>query len=247
LKPSEKEAGKIAGLRRVQSSTWMAAIESKTGKSGKDLELWLSLKAVGYEEAWKKYRNFARSPSDDFVDDLDLVAPGTAAVYHNGPAGLPLWDLLKIQYTPSHEKDGKKVPATTKIQEAFSKRVLSKLLGDLGLYKSGRTFTEKCIALFEALKLDGFKGSWTGGEQSLEILVQNPKRNEIALSCAKNNLDGRMMVAIIATWVVSLVTTDEIGQEYAFYMMSGILGEPLKNRFGSEISEFIQKLYDEHS
>lgn len=242
MKPTEKVEGKLAGLKRVQSSTWMAAVAEQAGKSGSDLEIWLGLQGLGYAEMWKKYRLYLRSPSRQFVQDLDKVLPGTARIYLGGPGGLPLWDLIDVDYTPAGlGKAGEPVQAKLVVNEMLCKRIFS----GAPAYRSGLTLEEKWHNLFDWLVKHHYKQSWTGTHSDLEKLVQDPTCNDIALSNQRNNMNAKVMVIVIALALLSLVNEEPKVWDYASYFMEGILGQPMETRFGLEVSKHLTKLFRE--
>jgi hypothetical protein len=230
---------KLVGLDAVRVGEWFKAVMATSGApSVPKLNAVLALKGVDCTvDRWKGYSALRRLPDVAFTREIDQVLPGTAAVFKDGPAGLPLWDLLDV-YTPATERNGKVVPAKTEIPKLLCNRIFS----GLPRYQSGLSLQDKWGRVFESL-LAHYGPHWTGAHTNLENLVQDPSRNDIRLSNALSNIDARLMVVIMAVALLSLDSSDKEMWDYAQYFMDGILGMPLENRFGKQISDFVSKLF----
>ncbi|MER3448171.1 MAG: hypothetical protein C4291_15730 [Candidatus Dadabacteria bacterium] len=79
----------------------------------------LALKGVDCTvDRWKGYSALRRLPDNAFTRKIDKVLPGTATVFKDGPAGLPLGALLDV-YTPATDKNGKEVPFLFVVVDIF--------------------------------------------------------------------------------------------------------------------------------
>lgn len=234
-----KEDDKLVGLDAVRVGEWFKAVMvASCAPSVPKLNALLALKGVDCTvDRWKGYSALRRLPDKAFTRKIDKVLPGTATVFKDGPAGLPLWALLDV-YTPATDKNGKEVPAKFGIPKLLCNRIFS----GVPRYQSGLSLRDKWGKVFESL-LDHYGPHWTGAHTNLENLVHDPSRNDIRLSNALSNIDARLMVVIMAVALLSLDSSDKKMWDYAQYFMDGILGMPLENRFGKEIADFASELF----
>jgi hypothetical protein len=225
-----KAGDKLAGLDRARCSVWFNAVKEKIGaQSITDISAYFELKGIDSTmDRWKSYSSLRRRPDQDFVRVVDRVVPGTRLVFKDGPAGLPLWDLLDVSY--SEDK--------LEVNDLLCKRIFSRIAD----YQSGLSLRDKWDKVFQAL-IKHYGNSWTGSHAWLEKLVQDPTRNDIALSNERNNITATLMVIIMSLALLSLRGSESEMWDYSSYFMGGILGQPIENRFGKEVSDFITDLF----
>lgn len=228
MKTSKKVGGKLVGLDRLRNRLWLNAVLAASGqKSIEKLVEWLSLKRLNSDEnKWYRYSAYDVKPGMDFVDAVNKVLPGTERIFRTGSAKLPLFTVLDRH-------------------EGGCKRVLSSMLGDANLYRSGRTLAEKCQILLQYIAVRDFGKAWCCPHYDFDVLIANKRTNAIAKSGRAKNLEPRTMLAIVAMWNVADLNDDLVAEEYTRYLMKGILGKPLESSFGKDVAAYVAEMFDE--
>ena len=88
-----KASSQVTVLERLRGRTWVEHCMQVAGCNQAGLAKKVS--AVPDKDLWSKYKNGNAKPPDPTVTAVDLSLPGTAAIWRNGPLGLPLWDVLE--------------------------------------------------------------------------------------------------------------------------------------------------------
>jgi hypothetical protein len=228
VKTSSKVNGKLVGVKKLKVDTWFNAVMQKSQqKAIEPLVNFLSKHGLNSDrDKWDRYKKSEGVPLANFVLDVDKVLPGTASILMAGVDKLPLWKVL--------EKE-----------ESVCKRTVSSLLADAKLYQSGKSVTEKCHTLLQYMVEYQFEEAWCGSPVDLDQLVASPTKNAIAKSCKIKNLDSRTMLAIVALWILAQSGEEQKAINYTDYFLLGILEQPLTERFGKSIADFIREMYQE--
>lgn len=212
----------------MKVDTWFAAVMQASQQTKiEPLVEFLSINGLNTNrDKWDRCKNSEAVPLASFVWEVDKVLPGTASILMAGVDKLPLWKVLDKE-------------------ESVCKRTVSSLLADARLYQSGRTVAQKCHLLLEYMIEFQFGEAWSCSHQDLDKLVASPTRNAIAKSCEAKNLDSRTMLAIVALWILAQSGEDKKAINYTDYFLLGILEQPLTERFGEPIANFIREMYHE--
>ena len=226
VKTSSKVGGKLVGVKRLKVDTWFAAVMQASQQTKiEPLVEFLSINGLNTNrDKWDRCKNSEAVPLASFVWEVDKVLPGTASILMAGVDKLPLWKVL--------DKD-----------ESVCKRTVSSLLADARLYQSGKNVAQKCHSLLEYMVEFQFGETWSCSHRDLDKLVASPTKNEIAKSCKAKNLDSRTMLAIVALWILAQSGEDQKAINYTDYFLLGILEQPLTERFGKPIADFIREMY----
>ncbi|WP_423680992.1 hypothetical protein [Undibacterium sp. WLHG33] len=228
VKTSSKVGGKLVGVKRLKVDTWFAAVMQASQQTKiEPLVEFLSINGLNTNrDKWDRCKNSEAVPLASFVLEVDKVLPGTASILMAGVDKLPLWKVL--------DKD-----------ESVCKRTVSSLLADARLYQSGKSVAQKCHSLLEYMVEFQFGDTWSCSHRDLDKLVASPTQNEIAKSCKAKNLDRRTMLAIVALWILAQSGRDQKAINYTDYFLLGILEQPLTERFGKPIADFVLDMYRE--
>jgi len=228
VKTSSKVNGKLVGVKKLKVDTWFNAVMQKSQqKAIEPLVNFLSKHGLNSDrDKWDRYKKSEGVPLASFVLEVDEVLPGTASILMAGVDNLPLWKVLDKE-------------------ESVCKRTVSSLLADARLYQSGKSVAQKCHSLLEYMAEFQFGEAWSCSHRDLDKLVASPTKNEIAKSCKAKNLDSRTMLAIVALWILAQSGEDQKAINYTDYFLLGILEQPLTERFGKPIADFILEMYQE--
>lgn len=228
VKTSSKVGGKLVGVKRLKVDTWFAAVMQASQQTKiEPLVEFLSINGLNTNrDKWDRCKNSEAVPLASFVLEVDKVLPGTASILMAGVDKLPLWKVL--------DKD-----------ESVCKRTVSSLLADARLYQSGKSVAQKCHSLLEYMVEFQFGDTWSCSHRDLDKLVASPTQNEIAKNCKAKNLDRRTMLAIVALWILAQSGRDQKAINYTDYFLLGILEQPLTERFGKPIADFVLDMYRE--
>ncbi|MBC3937081.1 hypothetical protein H8K47_17125 [Undibacterium sp. CY7W] len=233
MKTSKKINGKLVGLSKLRVQLWLAAVLE--GSRQANIEQMLNCLSRQKSECdpadfdpnkWYRYSAFSSSPLPELISKIDKMVPGTARIYRSGFERLPLFLVL-----------GK--------DESACKRTVSSLLADAKLYQSGKSVTEKSHTLLQYMVGYQFGEAWRESHADLDQLIANPKNNAIAKSCKAKNLSSRTMLAIVALWILAQTSDDPKATDYTDYFLLGILGQPLSDKFGKLVADFILEMYEE--
>jgi len=228
VKTSSKVGGKLVGVKRLKVDTWFAAVMQASQQTKiEPLVEFLSINGLNTNrDKWDRCKNSEAVPLVSFVLEVDKVLPGTASILLAGVDNLPMWKVLDKE-------------------ESVCKRTVSSLLADARLYQSGKNVAQKCHTLLQYMVEYQFEEAWCGSPVDLDKLVARPTRNAIAKSCKTKNLDSRTMLAIVALWILAQSGEDQKAINYTDYFLLGILEQPLTERFGKPIADFIREMYHE--
>lgn len=217
-------------------------------------ELQQSLESSENSIKWYDFNKMTRQPSTNTVIKLDLLVPGSMAVFDNGHDTLPLISVL----------NGSMVDC---------ERQLLEILAEFKLYKANMNLRAKCEALFNLViakkliidrskdKEDELAGLVVGGYYSLEeimafdtnlvaksfevgyhTLMTTPFKNGKPLIYGEYKiLHERVVLAVLALIHICLSSNDADSKLIAYYLIDGINEKAIEFYFGKEISEYIKE------
>ncbi|MBC3863302.1 hypothetical protein H8K32_14440 [Undibacterium jejuense] len=222
----KKTDKKLTGLPKLKNQLWLASVIERSQQVSLEQTLyWLYQKGLeGDSNKWYRYSACSSKPRPELISEVDKILPGTAKIYRSGSERFPLFLVL--------DKN-----------EGVCKRVVSSLLADAQLYRSGQTLTEKCHTLFQHIAEIDFQQAWCRPHYDFEKLLAEPTANAIGESIKIQNLSSRTMLAIIALWNVTILQNDIIATNCAEYLMFGILGAPMEENFGKPVAEFVSEMF----
>lgn len=228
MKTSSKVGGKLVGIKKLKVDAWLGAVMQTSQQTVIErLVKFLSMRGLDTDRGkWDRYKSSDVMPLRSFVEEVDRILPGTERIFLSGAVKLPMWKVL--------ERDA-----------SACKRTVSSLLADAKLYQSGKGVSEKCHTLLQYMVEYQFQEAWCGSPMDLDKLVASPTRNAIAKSCKAKNLDSRTMLAIVALWILAQSGKESKAINYTDYFLLGILKQPLTERFGEPIADYIREMYAE--
>ncbi|MFZ6773239.1 hypothetical protein ACO0LB_11045 [Undibacterium sp. SXout7W] len=226
MEANKKIAQKLLGLPKLRNQLWLASVIKGSGQVSLEQTLnWLYRKGLeGDSNKWYRYSSNSSKPRPELISEVDKILPGTAKIYRSGSDRFPLFLVLDRN-------------------EGACKRVVSSLLADAKLYRSGQTLTEKCHTLFQHIVEIDFQKVWCRPHYDFEKLIAEPTANAIGESIQVQNLSSRTMLAIIALWNVAVLHADAVAINYSKYLMLGILGKPLEENFGQPVAEYVTDMF----
>ena len=97
MKTSKKVDGVFVGITGLRIKLWMEAVMEAAGvKEIAELVVFLDLRKLPTNfSRWSRHENRRTEPEPDFIQAVEAILPGTAEVFHSGPNGFRLWDVLE--------------------------------------------------------------------------------------------------------------------------------------------------------
>ncbi|MFZ6754157.1 hypothetical protein ACO0KY_12375 [Undibacterium sp. Dicai25W] len=96
MKTSKKVNDEIDGVMGLRIKIWFESVLAASKQNGIPslINFFEFQQLVTVYSTWSRYKNGEIEPKLEFINKIDSKLPGTAEVFHSGPDGFPLWEIL---------------------------------------------------------------------------------------------------------------------------------------------------------